>query len=307
MNFPIYSFSFQEWQAALLPSELWNIPSAPQRIFVQGSPQALELLKQLPQFGLAIVGTRNPTPRSLAFVKARLMELKNSNLIIISGLALGIDAMAHQAALDSGLPTIGVLAGGFNQFYPPENESLREKILESHGLLISEFSPDTPVRGFQFLKRNRIIAAWSQCTCVIEAGYRSGALNTARWARDLHKTCLTVPCFPNDSAYAGNQILLDRDHALCFWSVQSLGAVWLNLATSDTLFSQKKNRISSQAEKKLISQIRKQTLEQGGISTHLLLNWALSQNWSASQYFKTLQDLIQKKFIFEHQGFIVSY
>ncbi len=190
---------------------LWNVPGPPSEIYVQGLPKAFELLKTLPTHGLAIVGTRRPQTRSIRHLHTVIQDLKGSPLIIVSGFAKGIDQHAHQYALDAGLPTIAVLAHGFDHCYPAEHLSLGQEILKAGGLLMTEFPPDEAPISKHFLRRNRLIAGWTQATWVVEASYRSGALNTARWARDQEKTCLTTPCFPGDVAFAGNQILLERD------------------------------------------------------------------------------------------------
>lgn len=215
----------------LLGSPLWDIALPPQTLFIQGSPNALSLLHRLPEDGLAIVGSREPQASSQALLQREVLKLRSSSLILLSGLARGIDAIAHESALLAGLPTIGIIAAGLDVPYPRETLSLRKRILEAGGLIISEYPPGTPAYKAHFLQRNRLIAGWTKATWVVEAQQRSGSLNTARWARENHRTCFTLPCSPGDQRFGGNEILLDRDHALAYWGVHSLGAVWLKFAT----------------------------------------------------------------------------
>jgi len=226
MNYPIYRWSFRTQF-----HKLWNISQPPDCFYLQGSEAGLQLLSKLPERGLAVVGTRNPHTQSLEHLKQWITQLRHSNLIILSGFARGIDGCAHQAALNAGIPTIAVLGAGFYSNYPSQHRQLRHQILESNGLLVSEYHPETEPRPHHFLKRNRILAGWSQATWVVQAAQPSGALNTAYWARELDRPCFAVPNYPGNPDFAGNQVLLDRDHALTFWGIHSLGSVWLELAT----------------------------------------------------------------------------
>ncbi len=229
----IRSFLFQQQDGK--PDLMWEgwqaLYPKPSQLYVQGLPESFRLLDRLPHQGLAIVGSRKPQERSKQFTVNFVRGLKQSGLIILSGLASGIDAVAHETALEVELPTIAVIATGLNRQYPPENLQLKERILAEGGLVVSEYPLDTHAKPAYFLARNRIIAGWSLATCVIEAGFRSGALNTARWAREINRNCYAVPCFPQDPPLAGNQILLDRDHAEPLWNIHSLGSTWLPLAT----------------------------------------------------------------------------
>ena len=163
------------------------------RIWIQGNTA---LLSQLPHNGLAIVGTRLPTLRSIDWVEQTILGLKDRNLVIVSGLARGIDAAAHVAALKAGLPTVAILGCGLDHTYPPEHTRLRAQILEAGGAIISEFEPSLPARAHYFLKRNRLIAGWSRATWVVEAPGRSGTLNTAAWARSI-RDVTQLPIFQN--------------------------------------------------------------------------------------------------------------
>lgn len=128
----------------------------------------------------SIVGTRNPTARGVLRTRALVRQL---GVGVISGGATGIDCAAHRAALDFQLPTAAFMAGGIDRAYPTQNWPLFHEMVRSGGALISETVPFTAPSRFRFLNRNRLIAACSQATFVVEAGYRSGSRNTANHAR----------------------------------------------------------------------------------------------------------------------------
>ena len=296
-----------------IPEILWKLENPPDALFVQGSEAALNLFTLLPEAGLAIVGTRNPQPRSLNLVQEWVKKLAGSELVILSGLALGIDAAAHSAALNAGLKTIAFLGAGHHLNYPRENQELRNRILSSGGLVISEYPPEAPALKHHFLKRNQMIAAWSKATWVVEAGVRSGALNTARWARDHDRLCFAVPGFPGDVSLAGNQLLLDRDHALPTWGVHSLGAAWLKLATYSAPHSWTEEvaldlkggtpSVASEGPDLLLYRhLKGLTLQSQGASLNELFEWASQQNWESQQLFLSLKALSQKKRIREQYG-----
>lgn len=284
----------------------WNFPILPDRIFVEGNLEALDLLARIPSDALSIVGTRSPQPRSIGFVRRQILKLSHSSLIIISGLARGIDAAAHEAALEAGIPTIAIVGGGLDLVYPRENADLRKRILSAGGLIVSEYPPGTPACAHHFLMRNRIIAAWGKATWVVEAPFRSGALNTARWARDLHRFLFATSCYPGDPALSGNQVLIDRDHALPFWDIHSLGAAWLELVTPPPSKKNKQKFLLDSLELRLQQHVKARTYESGGTSIHEALSWALSENWEAHQFFDTLTHALKKEFFFERQGVLFA-
>ena len=136
----------------------------------------LSLLDRLPEHGLAIVGSRYPQLRSVQLLEKTLGELSNTSLVIISGLARGIDSRAHEIALDCGLKTIGILGCGIDLEYPIENAHLRRRIIQNGGLVISQFERNEAPLKHHFLIRNRLIAGLSKATWVVEAAAISGTL-----------------------------------------------------------------------------------------------------------------------------------
>ena len=156
---------------------------------------------------MAIVGARNASAAACRFARGLAHELGRDGAVIVSGLARGIDSAAHDGALDDG--TIGVVAGGIDIFYPPENEA-RQKAMFERGLVLAEMPPGTEPRARHFPYRNRIIAGLSVGTVVVEAAPRSGSLITARLAGEMGREVLAVPGSPLDPRAQGcNQLIRD--------------------------------------------------------------------------------------------------
>ncbi len=131
---------------------------------------------------VAIVGTRAASEYGRANARRFARDLGEAGCCILSGLALGIDAAAHEGAIDARAPTIGVLGGGHDRFFPRRNRALAERIVANAGAVLSPFAPEHPAIPHQFLQRNGVVAALADAVVVIEAPARSGALNTAGWA-----------------------------------------------------------------------------------------------------------------------------
>lgn len=131
---------------------------------------------------VAIVGTRAATPYGRRWAHHFAAELGRAGCCIVSGLALGIDACAHEGALEAGAPTVGVLGGGHRCFFPRRNQGLADRILAAGGAVLSPYPPDQAAQPWQFLERNGVVAALADAVLVVEAPARSGALNTAGWA-----------------------------------------------------------------------------------------------------------------------------
>lgn len=144
---------------------------------------------------VAVVGTRSPS--DLGRRQARLLgqELGAAGVCVVSGLALGIDGAAHEGALAAGAPTIGVLGGGHDHFFPSRHRELAGQIVTRGGAVVSPYAPHEPARPYQFLARNGVVAALVDAVVVVEAAERSGALNTASWAADRS---IPVFAFPGD-------------------------------------------------------------------------------------------------------------
>ena len=168
------------------PPLLALAPDPPLVLFVRGKPEVLTL----PQ--LAIVGSRNPTATGLRDAEAFATTLGGAGFTIVSGLALGIDAAAHQGALGAGATTIAVCATGLDRVYPARHRELAHRIAAA-GALVSEFAPGTPPLKHHFPLRNRIIAGLSLGTLVVEAAAQSGSLITARLAGEAGRGVFALP------------------------------------------------------------------------------------------------------------------
>ena len=156
---------------------------------------------------VAVVGARNASAAACRFARGLAHDLGQQGAVVASGLARGIDSAAHDGALESG--TIGVVAGGIDIFYPPENEA-RQKALFERGLVLAEMPPGTEPRARHFPYRNRVIAGISSATVVVEAAPRSGSLITARLAAEAGRVVMAVPGSPLDPRAQGcNQLIRD--------------------------------------------------------------------------------------------------
>lgn len=142
---------------------------------------------------VAVVGTRSPTPygRQVAFDFA--YRLAKAGIVVVSGLAYGIDRIAHEAALEAHGTTIAVLAGGLDAIYPASHQTLAHKIIQSGGALLSEYPEGTPALKHQFLQRNRLVSGLADAIIVIEAGERSGTNNTVMYALEQGKEVFAIP------------------------------------------------------------------------------------------------------------------
>lgn len=200
------------------PSLLKEIPIPASRIYVLG-----ELPDDPPAAGpkIAIVGTRKATSQGRSIAKEMAKKLSERGMIIVSGLAMGIDTASHEGAVAVGNKTIAVLACGLDTIYPYQNESLARKILELGGAIISEYPVGTPAFPNQFLERNRIISGLSVATIIIEAPKESGALVTARLAAEQGREVFVIPGPINNPNYYGSHKLI-RDGARLVASIDDI-------------------------------------------------------------------------------------
>ena len=168
------------------PELLRKIYDPPEELYIKGDVDALSTKC------IAIVGTRRPTQYGLSISKKLGEDLARSGFTIVSGLAEGIDTQAHKGALDAGGKTIAVFGCGIDQIFPAENISLAEDI-EKNGALVSEYGPGTSAAKWTFPRRNRIISGLSAGVIVVEGGYESGAMITAKLALDEGREVFAVP------------------------------------------------------------------------------------------------------------------
>jgi DNA processing protein len=185
----------------LYPRLLAELEDAPPLLIAKGN------LNLLDRQAVAIVGARNASAAACRFARELACDLGQHDLVVVSGLARGIDSAAHDGALETG--TIAVIAGGIDVFYPPENEERQEALYE-RGLVLAEMPPGTEPRARHFPYRNRIIAGISAGTVIVEAAPRSGSLITARLAAEAGREVMAVPGSPLDPRAQGcNQLIRD--------------------------------------------------------------------------------------------------
>ena len=221
---------------------LHDLCDPPPVLFVDGQlPSALgnhyELLP-----ACAVVGTRRASRFSLTFARDMGRELAKFGFVVISGLALGIDAAAHAGALEGRVAaesgglgseagpgtTVAVLGGGHGHFHPQANRALATAIVQAAGAVISEWPPDTAPAPHQFLQRNRVISGLSRAVVIVEAAARSGAMNTAAHAFKQGRDLLAVPGRPGP-AMAGNLSLLREKDVGVFIGLSDLYAAFKNV------------------------------------------------------------------------------
>jgi DNA processing protein len=183
--------------------------SVPVGIWVRGELDPSRLARST-----AIVGSRAATAYGTGVATEWAAALTEDEVVVVSGAAYGVDAAAHRGALAVGGPTVAVVAGGLDQAYPRGNAALIDRIA-SGGLVVSEAAPGSVINRGRFLSRNRLIAALAGGTVVVEAGARSGALSTARWASELLRPLAAVPGPVTSSMSVGtHQLLRDQQAVL---------------------------------------------------------------------------------------------
>jgi DNA processing protein len=174
------------WEDEAYPQRLKEIDQPPPVLYIRGEYLPDDL------FAVAIVGTRRVTPYGRQITEELSAFLAANGITVISGLARGVDAIAHQTTLKSGGRTIGVLGSGVDKIYPPEHRALAERMIE-RGAIVSDYAPGTPPDASNFPPRNRIISGLSLAVVVVEAGETSGALITAEFAAEQGREVFAVP------------------------------------------------------------------------------------------------------------------
>lgn len=170
------------------PTLLKNIYSPPIVLFVRGSLKCLS-----GEVSLSVVGPRHPSDYAVRVARMLCGDLVKLGTVLVSGLAVGIDTVAHSCSVNAGVPTVGILACGQLVNYPPENEGLKRRIIDGGGALVSELLPHTGVDSWYFRERNRIISGLGLGTLVVEASTRSGCLLTANHAVEQGRDLFCVP------------------------------------------------------------------------------------------------------------------
>lgn len=201
-----------EWPALL--NEL-GPEKPPEKLYVAG-----RLLPD-PERSIAIVGTRRPTIAGLEIAHEMARAFGEAGYAIVSGLALGIDAAAHRGALEAAAHTVAVLGCGLDVIYPQRNHRLKEQIA-ARGTIVTEQPPGVPPLSHHFPARNRIIVGLSKAVVVVEGGFRSGALITARLALDANRDVFAVPGSPRNAVAHGSNYLIRTGQAALVNSPQDV-------------------------------------------------------------------------------------
>jgi DNA processing protein len=188
------------------PERLKHCVDSPVVLFVKGNAEV-----NVPKV-LAVVGTRKASPWGKDITKKIIEELAGVNIVIVSGLAYGIDIAAHKASLDCGIPTIGVLGHGLDRMYPASHKPTADAMLEN-GALVCDYLSDTPFNPENFPKRNRIIAGLADAVLVVEAAAGGGALITAELANGYNRDVFAVPNKPGEKYSAGCNKLIKTNKA----------------------------------------------------------------------------------------------
>ena len=197
------------------PNKLLHCYDAPTMLYYRGTAE-LNSHKTI-----SIIGTRTNTDYGKQITETIVEELKEHNVTIVSGLAFGIDAIAHKAAVKNNLPTVGVLAHGLDSIYPAQHKSLAKEMLLNGGLL-TEFRKNTNADKHNFPRRNRIVAGIADATIVVETAAKGGSMITAELAFNYNRDLFAVPGKTTDTKSAGCLKLIQQNKAALFTTTQQM-------------------------------------------------------------------------------------
>lgn len=220
--------SLLTWESEAYPAYLREIDNAPPVLYKKGE------LETFDQWAVAIVGTRRATAYGKQVTRELVAGLVKQNITIVSGLARGIDAVAHQTAVDLNGRTIAVLGSGLDAIYPAENRRLAQQIVQGHGAVISEYAMGVQPEAKNFPPRNRIISGLSLGVVVVEAGERSGALITCNFALEQNREVFAVPGSVKSPASRGPNRLIQQGAKLVTKVEDILEELNLSVAVAQT-------------------------------------------------------------------------
>ena len=198
------------------PKRLLNCYDSPTLLFYKGEADLNH------DKVIAIIGTRNHTNYGKQITEQLVEQLTEQNVVIVSGLAFGIDAIAHKAAVKGNLRTIGVLAHGLDQVYPSQHTGLAKEMLKGGGGLLTEFTSQTKPDKHNFPTRNRIVAGMSDATIVVETGIKGGSMITAELANNYNKDVFAFPGRVTDPKSAGCNYLISNNKAALLTDARAL-------------------------------------------------------------------------------------
>lgn len=198
------------------PQRLLNCYDSPTLLFYRGDAN-LNISRII-----SVIGTRSHTEYGRQVTEKLIQELEGINVLVVSGLAYGIDAIAHKTALKNNLPTVGIMAHGLDQIYPSQHASLAKEMVKNGGGILTEFKSKTKPDKHNFPIRNRIVAGMSDATIVIETGIKGGSIITAELANSYNKDVFAIPGKVTDSKSAGCNYLIRTHKAFLLTDTQQL-------------------------------------------------------------------------------------
>lgn len=240
----------------------------PQKLYIEGSLPPRDALV------VGVVGTRKPTSYGRDVAHEIAFALASHGIVVASGLAIGIDAAAHRAALEAGTPTVAILGSGISRsvLYPPQNRDLADKIIAAGGAIISEYEPDASPEIWTFPARNRIIAGIAHAIIVVEAGEKSGALITARFAAEYGRDVFAVPGAITSDLSRGTNALIKQGAAPILSPDDILEALGIVSVPS----RETQNAKASPDEEKILAVLTEELpinaiIKQTGLAAHIVL------------------------------------
>jgi len=247
------------------PRLLTQISDPPECLWVRGDRGTLA------QVGVAVIGARAASQEGLVAAYEIASDLARAGVVVVSGLARGIDSAAHRGALDAGGRTIAVLGTGIDKVYPAENAELSDRIAAS-GLPVTEFPPGATPEEWHFPRRNRIISGLSKATVVVEAREKSGSLITARLAADQGRDVMAVPGTIVGGRNRGANALL-RDGAKL---VESAVDILQELGLDDRLARRSRQAEAGEVVEFTVDEVAQQLKISAGEALARLLEWELT-------------------------------
>jgi DNA processing protein len=235
------------------PKRLLNCYDSPTLLYYRGDAD-LNASKII-----AIIGTRSNTEYAKQVTEKLVKDLSAQNITVVSGLAFGVDAIAHKAAVKNNLPTIGVLAHGLDQIYPAEHTGLAKDMIKNKGGLLTEFRSKTKPDKHNFPSRNRIVAGMSDAVVVVETGIKGGSMITAELANGYNKDVFAFPGKITDSKSTGCNYLVKNSKAMLLTDAEEIiDAMGWQQTKKITHRKQKELFIELSAEEKVIVDILKE-------------------------------------------------
>jgi len=246
------------------PQRLLNCCDAPPVLFYKGNADLNTA------HIVSVIGTRSNTEYGKWLTETLVQELSPYDTLIVSGLAFGIDALAHKTALKYQLPTLGVLAHGLDTMYPSQHKQLAREILASEGGLLTEFRSETKPDKHNFPARNRIVAGMSDAIVVIETGIKGGSMITAELANSYNKDVFAFPGKTTDAKSAGANELIRSNKAMLLTDAKQLVEImgWIDEAKKKPV--QQKMYVSLNAEEQKLAQLlaQKETVHIDELNMH---------------------------------------